>query len=193
MHRSEKCKTQTSIFKTKEGISMNSSKKLDVKTLTFTALFAALTYVATAIIKIPTPGTGGYIHPGDAIVVLSGIILGPVYGALAAGIGSAMSDLLGGYFLYVPATFIIKAVIAAVVAVVYSKLPASLFCSVRCAVCGIFSTVIVAAGYLIFELFIYGAGALASVPANIVQGVAGFIIAALLLPALQKIIPKEAV
>ena len=44
-----------------------------------TALFAALACVATMSIRIPTPGTGGYIHPGDAIVILAGIILGPVY------------------------------------------------------------------------------------------------------------------
>ena len=46
------------------------------------ALFAALACVATMIIKIPTPGTSGYIHPGDAIVILSGAILGPVWGYL---------------------------------------------------------------------------------------------------------------
>ena len=63
-----------------------------------TALFAALACVATMSIRIPTPGTGGYIHPGDAIVILAGIILGPVYGMLAGGIGSALSDLIGGYF-----------------------------------------------------------------------------------------------
>lgn len=69
-----------------------------------TALFAALACVATMSIRIPTPGTGGYIHPGDAIVILSGVVLGPGYGFLAAGIGSALSDLIGGYFVYVPIT-----------------------------------------------------------------------------------------
>ena len=66
------------------------------KKIVMTALFAALACVATMSIRIPTPGTSGYIHPGDAIVILSGIILGPAYGFLAAGIGSCMADLLGG-------------------------------------------------------------------------------------------------
>ena len=35
-----------------------------------TALFAALACVATMSIRIPTPGTGGYIHPGDHFSVL---------------------------------------------------------------------------------------------------------------------------
>ena len=71
----------------------------NLKKIVMTALFAALACVATMSIRIPTPGTGGYIHPGDAIVILSGVVLGPSYGLLAAGIGSAMSDLLGGYFI----------------------------------------------------------------------------------------------
>ena len=50
------------------------------------ALLAAMTCIATMIIRIPTP-TFGYIHPGDCFVLLSGVILGPVGGAIAAGIG----------------------------------------------------------------------------------------------------------
>ena len=72
----------------------------NLKKIVMTALFAALSCVATMSIHIPTPGTGGYIHPGDAVVILSGVILGPVYGLLAGGIGSAMADLIGGYFIY---------------------------------------------------------------------------------------------
>lgn len=163
-------------------------KSANILKITITALFAALTCVATMIIKIPTPGTGGYIHPGDALVILSGVFLGPVYGFLAAAIGSAFSDLLGGYLLYAPATFIIKGITAAGVAVIYRKLvPFIKVPSLRTVICGIFSTIIVVAGYLGFESFIYGAGALASVPANIVQGLSGLVISSLLIPVLIKL------
>ena len=91
--------------------------------MVFAALFAALACVATMSLHIPTPGTGGYIHPGDAIVVLSGILLGPIYGGLAAGLGSALADLLSGYMVYVPITFVVKAVIAVVCYFVYHKQP----------------------------------------------------------------------
>ena len=43
--------------------------KVNTKKLILAALFAALSCVATMSIRIPTPGTGGYIHPGDAIVI----------------------------------------------------------------------------------------------------------------------------
>ena len=67
-----------------------------------------MTCVATMIIKIPTP-TFGYIHPGDGFVLLCGVVLGPLPGALAAGIGSMFSDIFSGYVTWAPATFIIKA------------------------------------------------------------------------------------
>ena len=54
------------------------------KKLILSALMAALTCVGTMIIKVPTP-TMGYIHPGDGFVLLSGLLLGPLWGALAAG------------------------------------------------------------------------------------------------------------
>ena len=98
--------------------------KSGVKKIVMTALFAALACAATMAIRIPTPGTGGYIHPGDAIVILSGIILGPACGFLAGGVGSALADLLGGYFFYVPITLVIKGLIALLSAVLYRKVNA---------------------------------------------------------------------
>ncbi len=80
--------------------------------LTVTAMFAALTLLATSVIRIQTP-TFGYIHLGDGIVLLAGIFLGPVPGGLAAGLGSALSDLLAGYAIWVPGTFVIKYLTAA--------------------------------------------------------------------------------
>ena len=158
----------------------------NLKKIVMTALFAALSCVATMSIHIPTPGTGGYIHPGDAVVILSGVILGPVYGLLAGGIGSAMADLIGGYFIYVPITFVIKGLVALAAGLIYQKLGYSSktrFTSVILG--GIADIVLVAGGYCLCEIFLYGvSGALASVPANIIQGIGGLIISAILYPAL---------
>src|SRR5574344_426268 len=96
--------------------------KTKTQKIVMAALFAALTCVATFSIRIPIVATNGYIHPGDAIVVLTGLLLGPVYGFMAAGIGSALADALGGYWLYVPVTFFVKGIIATVVYFVYTKL-----------------------------------------------------------------------
>ena len=162
--------------------------KSDTKKLILTALFAALSCAATMVIRIPTPGTGGYIHPGDAVVILSGIILGPVYGFLAAGIGSAMSDLLGGYLVYVPITFVIKGLVAFCAAHAYRRLAKSdKLRYVGVAAGGVLDILLVAGGYFICEYFMYGAGAAASIPANIIQGVSGLVISLILYPVLTAV------
>ena len=159
-----------------------------LKKLILAALFAALSCVATMSIRIPTPGTGGYIHPGDAIVILSGVILGPVWGFLAGGIGSALSDLIGGYFIYVPITFVIKSLVALAAGLLYQKVgknQKSRYIAVILG--GVADIILVAGGYFVCEFFIYGAGSAASIPANIIQGVGGLVISCILYPILISI------
>lgn len=166
------------------------------------ALFAALTCVATMVIKLPTP-TMGYIHPGDAVVLLSGFLLGPLYGGLAAGIGSMFADLFSGYLLYAPATFFIKfftAVIACCLArqskKIFHQLPATILS-------GFLGETFMVIGYFVFEIFALafstGSGLTASnltsgiisaaggIPFNVVQGIFGVTISAILYPILKKI------
>lgn len=161
----------------------------NLKKIVMAALFAALACVATMSIRIPTPGTGGYIHPGDAVVILSGVLLGPTWGLLAAGIGSAMADLLGGYFIYVPITFAVKGVIAFIAGMIYQKIgktQKSRYISVLLG--GVVDMVLVAGGYFLCEIPLYGASAAAaSVPANLIQGVSGLVIAFVLYPVLLAI------
>ncbi len=160
--------------------------KYNLKKIVLAALFAAFACVATMSIRIPTPGTGGYIHPGDAVVILSGIILGPHWGLLAAGIGSALADLLGGYFIYVPITFVIKGVVAFAAGLIYQKIGKTAKSRGAAVVLGgIADIVLVAGGYFLCETMMYGmVAAAASVPANIIQGVSGLVIGALLYPVL---------
>ena len=159
--------------------------KTKTQKIVMAALLAALCCVATMIIKVPTPGTEGYINLGDAIVILCGVILGPVWGFLAAGIGSCLADLIGGYFVYVPITLVIKGLVALVSGLIYQKM-----CRygknryVAVILGGITDIAFVAGGYFICEFFLYGSGAAASIPANIIQGVGGLIISAVLYPVL---------
>ena len=78
--------------------------------LVIAALTAAMTCIAMMVIKIPIPATGAYINLGDCIELLSGVVLGPLYGGIATGLGSALADLLDEYVAFAPATFVIKAI-----------------------------------------------------------------------------------
>ena len=83
----------------------------NTKKIVMAALMAALTCVATMIIKIPSP-LKGYLNLGDCVVLTAGWMLSPLYGFLAAGIGSALADMFSGYIIYAPATFAIKGCMA---------------------------------------------------------------------------------
>lgn len=160
-----------------------------LRKIVMAALFAAFACVATMSIRIPTPGTGGYIHPGDAVVILAGVILGPGWGLLAAGIGSALADLLGGYFIYVPITFVIKGAVAFAAGLIYQRVGKTAKSRGAAVVLGgIADIILVAGGYFLCESMMYGAAAAAaSVPANLIQGVSGLVIGILLYPVLMTV------
>ena len=90
---------------------------MSTKKLVYTAVMMALVCIATSIIKIPTPFTSGYIHLGDSMIFLSVAILGWGYGALAAGIGSMLADILGGYAVWALPTLIIKSLMAIIMGI----------------------------------------------------------------------------
>lgn len=78
------------------------------KMIAVNALAAALVCIGTMAVQIPIPL--GYMHLGNACILLMGAMFGPVTGTLAGGIGSAMADLLTGYTQWVLPTLLIKCV-----------------------------------------------------------------------------------
>lgn len=72
------------------------------------AVFTALTTIATVVFIIPFPSTQGYFNLGDMFVMLSGLLLGPVGGFIAGGVGSALGDVLLGFPAFVPITLLAK-------------------------------------------------------------------------------------
>ena len=139
----------------------NSGRK-STKGLVMASMFAALTCVATMVIKVPSP-LHGYVNIGDSVVLLAGWLLPPSYAFMASGIGSAMADVFGGYVLYAPATFVIKGLMAVIAHKMVKKAKI---------IGGFVAEAVMVAGYLLFESLIYGfAPSLANIPANCVQGV----------------------
>ena len=77
------------------NIIMNTNK--NTYTIVMTALMMALITISIMFIKIPIPFTQGYVHPGDAMIFMAVLILGWKYGAVAAAVGGALGDILGGF------------------------------------------------------------------------------------------------
>ena len=98
-------------------VSGHHKKGITIYDIAVTALFAALCYVATTFFKIeiPTPVGRMMMHAGNIFCLLSGFVLGPVAGGLAAGLGSALYDVTNpAYIASAPFTFAFKFLLAAV-------------------------------------------------------------------------------
>ena len=152
---------------------MNNNK---TRKIVLAAMFAALCCVATMIIKIPSP-LKGYLNLGDCIVLLSGFMMSPAYGFLAAGLGSALADIFSGYLVYAPATFIIKGAMALIAYYGFKLLHKKAGTTPSRIISGIVAEIVMVLGYFVFEGFMYGfAPSAVNIPANGVQGIAGLIL-----------------
>lgn len=155
-----------------------------VRRLAMTGALAALSCAATLTVAVPTP-TGGYVNPGDAVVLLGAYMLGGGYGAAAGALGPALADLLGGYGVYVPATLVIKGLMALAAGGLYRRARRHVW---AVALCGAAAESIMVAGYWLYDALLLGslAAGAAGVPGNLVQGAFGAACAAILAAALEK-------
>ena len=90
------------------------SKTANIKMICLTGMFMALICIATLFFKVPIPL--GYAHLGNVFIFLAGAFLANPYALIAAGVGSALADLLGGYAEWILPTLIIKCIMGAVIA-----------------------------------------------------------------------------
>lgn len=161
-------------------------KRISTFKIVIVALFAALICVATMLVQIPIPATGGYANLGDGIILVCAFLMGPVPATVAAGIGSMLADILAGYASYAPATLVIKALLALIAALIYGKLKHKPLLSML--VAAITAEVWMVAGYFFYEAVILGMGmaAAAGIIGNVGQGVVSVAVACVLAPALLK-------
>lgn len=177
---------KTVCCKKRGGMSMRHNK---LQKLTLSALFAALIYVATNIIHIPTPGTNGYLNLGDSMVLLGAFLLGPWYGAAAAGIGSLLADLLLGYAAYAPGTLLIKGLMAVMAAFGLKVLRDRIGITAGVLISGAAAELWMAIGYFGYESAIlgYGLAAAAGIAGNALQGAVGLALSAVIYQSLYHI------
>lgn len=83
------------------------NQRINAVTISFAAMMAAMVYVVT-LFRFPL--LGSKVHFANAVCLLSGMLLGPLTGGVAAGLGSALYDAFaGGYDLVnVLITFVSK-------------------------------------------------------------------------------------
>ena len=149
-------------------------------------MFAALVFAATWI-AIPLPI--GNINLGDGVLLLAAWMLGGPWAALAASVGATLTDLMGGYAIYAPATFLIKGLMVWVAILVLKALEKlKIHTAARRVLSGLAAELVMIVGYFVYEALLIGLGwgALMSIPFNAVQGAVAILMASILYQVLSK-------
>lgn len=149
------------------------------KILVINALFIALTFVATMFINIRLPivGNGGLIHLGNIPLFLAAFLFGKKTGAIAGGFGMALFDLVSGWTLWAPFTFVIVGTMGWVSGLIAEKLECR--DTVKYFIAIVAACIIKIVGYYFTEVILYHNWIVpfGSIPGNIIQvGIAGLIV-----------------
>lgn len=155
--------------------------------LVLDALFIALVTAATMVIQVPMPGTQGYVNVGDTLIFAAALLLGPRTGFLAGSFGSALADLLTGYTLWAPWTFVIKGIEGLVAAWIgHRSFEATGRIGLPTLIAVVAAALWMVFGYYVAGGFLYGwAAAIQSVPGNLIQGGASIVFSVPLVIALR--------
>ncbi|WHY68985.1 ECF transporter S component [Neobacillus sp. SuZ13] len=149
------------------------------KAIVINALFIALTLVATMFINIRLPlmGNGGLIHLGNVPLFIAALVYGKKTGAVAGAFGMGLFDLISGYALWSPFTFIIVGAMGFIVGLISEKVPGNKMFVNSLAIAT--ALIIKVVGYYFAEVILYGnwIQPFGSIPGNIMQVViAGIIV-----------------
>lgn len=142
------------------------------------ALLTALVALATMAFQVPVPATKGYINLGDTVIFIAALLLGPKYGAVAGGIGSALADLLSPYAVWAPFTLVIKGLEGFIVGYIFYKIFAARSSVKAKAVSMMAGGLWMAVGYFGAGIILYGIpAALVELPGNMFQAAGSAVLA----------------
>lgn len=166
--------------------------------IVMTALMIAVITISIMFIKIPIPGTQGYVHLGDAMIFLSVLVLGWKYGAAAAAIGGALGDILGGMAMWAPWTFLIKGLMALIMGLFIAKTMKKKQITIAGVpvlelIGMILAGILMVIGYYAAEAMMVGnwVSPVISIPWNVGQFITGIVISGILAAALYKTSAKR--
>lgn len=160
-------------------------KSINPRTLAVTAVMTAIVFVLTRMVQVPTPAKG-YIHLGDAGVFFSAFAFGPWVGAVAGGLGTALSDVTSGFPQWAIFTLVIHGLEGWIVGWASSRWD-GVAAIILSTVAG---GVVVVVGYLGAGIILSGLGAAAAeVPLNAIQVAGGALVGVPLFAAVRQAYP----
>ncbi|TWT27058.1 ECF transporter S component [Planomicrobium sp. CPCC 101110] len=158
--------------------------------LILTAMSIALVFVATLLlnIKLPITANGGLVHLGTAMLFVISIVFGPKKGMIAGAIGMGLFDLVSGWTLWAPISFLARGLqgyLVGKIAWSNGRNGNSVGFNILAA---LVSVPFMLAIYYVGEAIIFGNFVVpaASIPGNLVQNAVGLLVAIPVAIALKK-------
>ena len=146
-------------------------KKNHIKLVCLSGIFAALIFVITAYLHIPT--YNGYVHCGDGLIFIAACLLPMPYSIVVGVLGAMLADLLTGFAIWAPGSMVIKGVLALLFVCKSNKIitKRNLFMLLPAAL-------ISAGGYYLYEVLITGSfiASLSGISGSFVQAAASSIV-----------------
>ena len=172
--------------------SSTGATRTKTKAIVINALFITLTLVATMFINIRLPimGNGGLIHLGNVPLFIAAFAYGRKTGAIAGAFGMALFDLISGWTIWAPFTFVIVGAMGFVAGLISEKMPGKRVLVYTLAIAA--ALLIKVVGYYFAEVILYAnwVQPFGSIPGNVMQVVIAGIIVAPIAGRLKKIAGK---
>ncbi|MCU6786196.1 MULTISPECIES: ECF transporter S component [Aedoeadaptatus] len=163
-------------------------KEYSVRELVFTALFIALVYVFTWLVKIQLPfaPNGGLIHLGNVPFFIACIFFSKRVGMLSGALGMGLFDLTSGWVAWSPMTVISALIMGYIMATLNTRD----FRLSRYVLAAVLVTVVKVLTYYIGEAIMFKSllVPLANIPGNVLQITVSAIIVGVLIPPMSRIL-----
>ncbi|MEO4055319.1 ECF transporter S component [Solibacillus sp. CAU 1738] len=168
-----------------------SYSNIQIFNLILTAMLIALVFIATLFIniKLPITAKGGLVHLGTAMLFIASILFGPKKGAIAGAFGMGLFDLISGWTLWAPFTFLTRGLQGYIVGKIAwssghkgGSFTFNLLATIS-------SIPFMIAGYYICELVLFNSWIIPSlsIPGNLLQNVVGICVAIPVCAVLKKV------
>ncbi|KAB7705287.1 ECF transporter S component [Bacillus aerolatus] len=172
--------------------SSTGATRTKTRTIVINALFITLTLVATMFINIRLPimGNGGLIHLGNVPLFIAAFVYDKKAGAIAGAFGMALFDLLSGWTIWAPFTFVIVGAMGFAAGLISEKVPGKRAVVYTLAIA--VALIIKVVGYYFAEVILYAnwIQPFGSIPGNVMQIVIAGIIVVPIAGRLKKIVRK---
>jgi uncharacterized membrane protein len=133
---------------------MSQQSALSLRTTAVVTVLVVLAFIGTMFLRMPIPATTGYFNLGDMFVILAGAWLGPWAGLIVGAVGPAAADAIG-FPQFILATAVTKGLEGLVVGLICKSRPTqTIGLTIVAAIIG---SLVMIAGYFVFEAIIYPA------------------------------------